>query len=578
MRIDDASNLSDKDEQHLTDNVPSSIVDTLRIVYLDANDPLEAVLTAVIQGPTILVLALQSQLFTKKQDFIRLKATRADIISFVLPQELMEEVGRYAYQQGFHFTSQLSKAQAVFLERHQEHHIHSRRTSALLNTTARLVHQEENFVQESVSLSQHAPVTPLSDALRETLPLKTAAMVNKPKLWPLVAAVAVLVIVSAILLPVVFPAATKNAHILPRYRANGAAPPESVGNVVFTSSNQLDPMSSVGLNDKITVFLENVTPPMSGMSAYAWLLSDKTQDEFAPILLGKLTIVGRKALLTYQNMQHSDLLVHYSRFLVTEQASNSIPNTPPLDQKFWFYQASIPNTPTPGDEKGYSLLSHLRHLLAADPTLHEIGLQGGLDIWLYRNMGKILEWSNAARDDWSGNTSDLLRRQVDRVVQYLDGEAYAFRELPPKTAWLVDPLAGRPGLIDFDIAENEQELASYISHVKIHLSGMANAPGHTEAQQQLAAHIDSVLTTVESLLKRVRSDAVQLAKMNDRQLQQQAALSILDDMQANATTAYVGQTDPSTGVTVAGEVWVHAQMQSLATLPITTTSTVVHEE
>ena len=97
-------------------------------------------------------------------------------------------------------------------------------------------------------------------------------------------------------------------------------------------------------------------------------------------------------------------------------------------------------------------------------------------------------------------------------MQYIDGAAYAFRDLPPKTPWLVDPLADRPGLIDFSTAENEQGPPSYVSHIEIHLKGMVNAPGHTEAQQQLADRIDSVLTTINSLLKKVRSDAVALAK------------------------------------------------------------------
>jgi hypothetical protein len=79
-----------------------------------------------------------------------------------------------------------------------------------------------------------------------------------------------------------------------------------------------------------------------------------------------------------------------------------MPETPPLDPKEWRYVGSIPNVPTPGDEQQYSLLSHMRHLLTKDPTLQEIGLQGGLDIWLYRNSEKILEWSSAARDSWAG--------------------------------------------------------------------------------------------------------------------------------------------------------------------------------
>jgi len=264
------------------------------------------------------------------------------------------------------------------------------------------------------------------------------------------------------------------------------------------------------------------------------------------------------------------LLGTYSRLLIAQQPADPLPDSPPLDSKAWRYQAGIPDIPTPGDEKGYSLLSHLRHLLAKDPTLSQLGLQGGLDIWLYRNIGKILEWSNAARDDWAGNNLNLIRRLVDRVVEYLDGQVYAFRDLPPGTPWLVDPKAGRPGLIDFTTAQDEQGPPSYVSHVKLHLMGMVNAPGHTAEQRQLAGRIDHALTGIASLLKNVRSDAVQIAKLSDEQLKQPTTLALLNDMQINANNAYVGKTDPTTGVVQPGETWLHANMQALTSMPVAT--------
>ncbi|GCE32136.1 hypothetical protein KDA_76200 [Dictyobacter alpinus] len=303
------------------------------------------------------------------------------------------------------------------------------------------------------------------------------------------------------------------------------------------------------------------------MSLYAWLLSDKTQDTIAPIPLGKLQVVGGKAQLSYQHPQHADLLVNYSRFLITEQPSSVTPSSPPLDEKTWRYQGSFPDAPAPGDEQGYSLLSHVRHLLAKDPTLTRLGLSGGLDVWLYRNTSKIFEWSNAARDDWAGDNTDLLRRQVDRVVQYLDGQVYAWRDLPANTPWLVDPKAGRPGLIDFATGP-QQGPGSYLSHVRLHLTGMVNAPGHTDAQKQLASKIDTALTQVETVLKQVRKDAIQLAKMSDTQFKSQEALTLLNDMQVNASKAYIGQNGGTTG-SVLGVVWIHDTIQQLAQMTIT---------
>src|SRR5258708_26557925 len=137
----------------------------------------------------------------------------------------------------------------------------------------------------------------------------------------------------------------------------------------------------------------------------------------------------------YYYPNNTNLLATYSSFLETEQAANEEPIIPSLDPATLRYAGSIPDTTTTGDANHYSLLSHLRHLLAKDPTLELIGLSGGLDIWLYRNTGKILEWSSAARDDWAGGQASLalMRRQIDRVLHYLDGAAFVRRDVPPHT-------------------------------------------------------------------------------------------------------------------------------------------------
>jgi hypothetical protein len=415
---------------------------------------------------------------------------------------------------------------------------------------------------------RHDPITPMPETVLPEAPRLTKRPTRKLQLIMMLIMISALLVSSAVLFPSLLVEPVTTTLTIPRVPQQ----PQSVGNLIFFSSGQLDPNSDTGLNDIVSLNLVGLTSPGPGMSDYAWLEADTAQNEIAPILLGTLSVQKGKAQLTYRDKQHTDLLASYSRLLVTEQAGSLAPDIPSLDPKTWRYQASIPDIPTPGDENGYSLLSHLRHLLAKDPTLQQIGLQGGLDIWLYRNMGKILEWSNAARDNWASNDVDLTRRGVDRVVEYLDGQAYASEDLPPGTPWLVDPKAGKPGIIDLVAAQDEQP-PSYISHIEIHLMGLIQAPGHTLTQQQLATHINDVLTQIESLLKKVRSDAVQLVNMSNDQLKQQEALTLLNDMQTNATNAYVGQANPTTGAVQAGEVYVHAQLQSLATIPIMTVPT-----
>ena len=71
-----------------------------------------------------------------------------------------------------------------------------------------------------------------------------------------------------------------------------------VGRVSFTSSGQLTPTSSEGLNDVVHLDLAELTPPVSGKSDYAWLLPDASHNEQQPILLGTLHILKGSVQLT----------------------------------------------------------------------------------------------------------------------------------------------------------------------------------------------------------------------------------------------------------------------------------------
>jgi hypothetical protein len=156
-----------------------------------------------------------------------------------------------------------------------------------------------------------------------------------------------------------------------------------------------------------------------------------------------------------------------------------------------------------------------------------------------------------------------------RVLDYLDGGAYVSvsGDLPADTPLLVDPQAGRIGLLE---VMPTQVLPGYLTHVDIHLQGVMNAPGHTPAQRQLAIKIDAILKQVTTLMQSIHQDALTLVKMDETQLQSQDALTLLNDMVTNATSAYVGQFDPVTGGSINGITWIHNELQGLATISITT--------
>lgn len=554
------------------------------VIQIEPGDTLENVLVALrlqaFPAPVILVLPVQGQLFDEPAHFEELRRVcPPDRMSFVIPSSRSGTVARYAHQYGFPFASSLQRA-AQLLPIHEERQERLDQEAqpssiglgahTLSYTGGRTVETEKQVNGQGLSKQQSLP-PPWPPQPITPLPVHAPQAAQKrPAMWrrvSLIAAMAALLIVAGVvLLPALLsaqPGLTTNARSLP------APAITTVGQVSFTSSGQLDPSSSKGFNDIVTVTLHSLSTPASGQSYYAWLMPDKADDNTQPLLLGRLAIVDGKAQISYTHPNHEDLLALYSRFEIAEQTSNEIPTTPPLNPEALRYEGFIPDTPTPGDEHQYSLLDHLRHLLAKDPTLQEIGLPGGLDIWLDRNSEKILEWSSAARDNWAGGQqTDLMHRHMVRILEYLDGLAYVFTsgDLPAGSPLLVDPKAGRIGLLELT---QTQALPGYLTHVDIHLHGLAEAPGHTQAQKDLAIKLDNALKTDTSLYQKIRQDVMKLVKMNATQLRSNDALSLLNDMVTTANLAYTGQFDPTTGGNMNGIAWIQSELQGIATMPVT---------
>src|SRR5260370_12790968 len=187
------------------------------------------------------------------------------------------------------------------------------------------------------------------------------------------------------------------------------------------------------------------------------------------------------------------MLAFTSRFLVTEEDAAVTPITPSPDYSTWRYYGAFPETPDPLDSHHFSFIDHLRHLLASDPLLDEMELPGGLSHWLYRNTGKLLEWTVSAGDRWE-EAKDLgfVRRQPLRTLSYLDGLAFVHQDLP---AGATPPEISRleaVGLIDVNGAN--QVPPSYLGHIVYHLGGLLEAPGSTPDTRKSAPPFISALT------------------------------------------------------------------------------------
>ena len=218
------------------------------------------------------------------------------------------------------------------------------------------------------------------------------------------------------------------------------------------------------------------------------------------------------------------------------------------------------------------MLDHLRHLLSESPELKIRGLHGGLDIWFLRNSQKILEWANAARDEW-GNSPDALHRQIIRILDYLDGAQYVQKDAPTVgSTLLADPHDSQVALLgpvpdgqdppgySFDVEPSP----GYIYLVSSHLAGTVLSPDATDEQRSLAAEVHVAIDQTRGWLTQAHDDAKQLLAMNDNQLSQPSALPLLDDLVTQTQKAYVGQTDPTTGELHGGASWICSNIQRIA--------------
>jgi serine/threonine protein kinase len=351
--------------------------------------------------------------------------------------------------------------------------------------------------------------------------------------------------------------------------SSGHASPTSVGTLAFTDSGQYDPNTTVGYNDIVTLSLHSLTTPQTGNAYFAWLLPDQGDDAAVPILLGRLQVNAGNATLQYRSPAHTNLFAQYSRVRITEQPANNDPSTLSPDPKTWRWEGSLPNIPTPGDPNQYSLLSHLRHLLAKDPILQANNISGGLVIWTTRNVKKVAEWSSAAQGSWgpemSDGNADLIHKHLLRMLDYVDGQTYVGLDVPAGSPWLVDPLAGKLGLLSHTQA---QEPPGYLQHVNTHLMGLVDSPGHTEEQKQLSIEVDKVITRMIDDLTKVRKDAVQLVQRDNAQLRQPDTLTLLNEMATLTGEVNSGWFDATTHQNQGGVIWLNARLQQLATISL----------
>ena len=365
--------------------------------------------------------------------------------------------------------------------------------------------------------------------------------------------------------------------LFPQNHTKVVALNQLVGHAYFLNSGQFNKDGPQGINDELQVVLSRVPDPPTGKSYYAWLLADQSVSESLPIALGPLQVDhGNIQFLYHGDAKHSNLLGVISRFLITVDDAHHPTTSPLIDTRTWRYYAEIPEKPSPDDKLHFSMLDHLRHLLVESPELRIRGLHGGLAFWFARNTFAVLEAATGAREAWPGQEGSTIRNQVIRVLDYLDGAAFVRTEVPHGTPLLADASASQVALLgptptDPDppgYTYGDEAPPGYVYLISEHMGGAIESPQTTTDQRTLAVQINQGLDREKSVLEQLHQDAKQLLSMNDEQLRQPAALSLLNDLASQAQDAYNGQINPSNGQPEDGALWTYDNLQRLVTFDI----------
>ncbi|MFL5700195.1 MAG: hypothetical protein ACJ797_24215 [Ktedonobacteraceae bacterium] len=578
------------------------------ILYLEPGDDRDALFCAIAgqRKPVVLMLAEESRLFQRSEEFVALKNLKRQLnvaIFFVIASG--ERLASLAERNGFPvYKSMDALGDALMMEYPAPQGILPRASG---EPTSALYHAPRNTVpltplEEIVAHMETMPlptVSPSLQPIRSSTPRPIASQVTQPTMsampqptvlpapQPAVPAPqpkrgysrlpAVLIVLMILALSGAGLGSLLVLFHPPPVSMQPAVPPPIVGHVYFLNSGQISENTNKGMDDEVQVDLSNLANRAPGKSYYAWLLGDKNQGETTAVFLGMLAVKNGDAHLFYAGDQsHTNLLAFTSRFLVTEEDSSVIPVAPSPDYGTWRYYGELLQTPlqTPdsmsavGGMTRLSFLDHLRYLLASDPMLDQNELPGGLNNWFSHNAEKVIELTSSMRESWQESKDmSLIRRQTVQTLAYLDGLSYVSQDLLPNTPLNINARLARIGLIEMN--GPNQDPPCYLDSVVFHLSALIQTGGSKTTLRKDATEIIAALNNVRYWLGQVRKDAQQIVKMTDEQLLQPSTLVLINSMIENASNAYAGHIDPTRGEMREGVNWIHDYIQTLAAFEVT---------
>ncbi len=554
------------------------------ILYLEPGDDRDALFCAIAgqRKPVVLMLAEESRLFQRSEEFVALKNLKRQLnvaIFFVIASG--ERLVSLAERNGFPvYKSMDALSDALPLTPLEEIVAHmetmplptvSPSLQPIRSSTPRPIASQ--VTQPTMSVMPQ----PTASSASTILPAPQPAVPTLPPKRGYSRLPAVLIVLMILALSGAGLGSLLVLFHPPPVTMQQAVPPAIVGHVYFLNSGQVNQNTNQGMDDEVQVDLSNLANPAPGKSYYAWLLGDKNQGETTAVFLGMLAVKNGVAHLFYAGDQsHTNLLAFTSRFLVTEEDSTVTPLAPSPDYGTWRYYGELLQTPlqTPvsisavGGMTRFSFLDHLRYLLASDPMLDQNELPGGLNNWFSHNVEKVLELTSSMRESWQvSKDMSFIRRQTVQTLAYLDGLSYVPQDLLPNSPLDINDRLARIGLIEMN--GPKQDPPCYLDSVVFHLSALIQAGGSTTTLRKDDTKIIAALNNVRYWLGQVRKDAQQIVKMTDEQLLQPSTLVLINSMIENASNAYAGHIDPTRGEMREGVNWIHDYIQTLAAFEVT---------
>lgn len=274
---------------------------------------------------------------------------------------------------------------------------------------------------------------------------------------------------------------------------------------------------ALGINDRLRIEMQNVTPPPTGKIYVAWLQGSDNQT----LQLGTLTVQNNTISFLYPgDSKHTNLLSIAQAIIITQEDAGSRPIAP---TGAVVYRGSF-------DPK---ILPYLKNILYVTP-----GIPGNQSVvkGLLETIKSMNDKAGSIVDSLQGSHDyPLAKRQATRILELIDGTkfAQASGDIPP----------GVPPLLNVQIGLlSSPDQQGYLDILSQQLAHLKQAAGKQSHIQQRIQNVENAIADLRDWLRQMRTDASQILKAPD--FTAPAMLDAALRLKQLAADAYTGRTIP----------------------------------